>query len=127
VSNTSMNVASVTVRAINHGLYFGFQGASRDSVKLFFLLHRFSLWGFVCEPARASQDPMETLRLKPVLLKPNFRDDRHPRPQTVKPLLPGFETYADRQALDNLDVVTGRVLRREQAGDRACRAGHGFD
>jgi hypothetical protein len=33
-----MNVASVTVRAISHGLYFGFQGASIVSVTLFFLI-----------------------------------------------------------------------------------------
>jgi hypothetical protein len=37
VSSTSMKVASVTVRAISHGLYFGFQGASRESVTFFFL------------------------------------------------------------------------------------------
>ena len=36
VSSTSMNVASVTVKAISHGLYFGFQGASRVSVTPFF-------------------------------------------------------------------------------------------
>src|SRR5579863_9773854 len=35
VSSTSMNVAMVTVRAISHGLYFGFQGASRNSVTWF--------------------------------------------------------------------------------------------
>ncbi len=37
VSSTSMKVASVTVRAISHGLCFGFQGASRESVTFIFL------------------------------------------------------------------------------------------
>jgi hypothetical protein len=37
VSSTSMNVASVTVRAISHGLYLGFQGASTVSVTSLFL------------------------------------------------------------------------------------------
>jgi hypothetical protein len=32
-----MNVASVTVRAMSHGLYFGFQGASNASITFFFL------------------------------------------------------------------------------------------
>jgi hypothetical protein len=32
-----MNVASVTVMAISHGLYFGFQGISSVSGTLFFL------------------------------------------------------------------------------------------
>ncbi len=37
VSSTSMNVASVTVRAISQGLNFGFHGASMVSVTPFFL------------------------------------------------------------------------------------------
>ncbi len=41
VSSTSMNVAMVTVRAMSHGLYFGFQAASKVSVTRFFLMPAF--------------------------------------------------------------------------------------
>jgi hypothetical protein len=35
-----MKVASVTVKAISHGLYLGFQGASKVSVTFFLLEQR---------------------------------------------------------------------------------------
>src|SRR5580692_5446589 len=115
VSSTSMNVASVTVRAISHGLYFGFQGASIASVMSLWDSHS---WLSLLRELYGGQPRVA------VLLEPNLRDYGHARPQAIEALLPRLEADAYRQALDDLHIVARRVFRREQTDDRASRAGH---
>src|ERR1019366_5620138 len=49
-----------------------------------------------------------------------FRLNRQPRPQLMIGVFAGqvVEVDADRDALDHLDVVAGRIFRREQAQHR---------
>src|ERR1700722_5690550 len=87
VSRSSMNVASVTVTAMNHGLMAGF---SFDTAALSANIH---CWL-----------------------------DRHARPQQVFFVLILVEPNSHGESLHYLDVVSGRVLRWEQAEQRTGSA-----
>src|ERR1035438_10144223 len=83
VSSTSMNVASVTVRAMIHGLTAG-----RHSAVSFMVMDAALMF----------------------LLNPDLRRHRHPRTQFVSLQLAGLKVNLNRDALDYLDVIAGRVF-----------------
>src|SRR5579872_1660948 len=58
------------------------------------------------------------------LLEINLRIDRHAGPQAVIVVLAGVEVDANRNALHHLDVVSGGILRRQNAEPRTAGAAH---
>src|SRR6184192_1419410 len=55
---------------------------------------------------------------------PDLRFNRHSRTEIVRFRLSGIKGDLHRDTLHHLDIVTGRVLWRKQAGDRATCAGN---
>src|SRR5450759_5881543 len=61
------------------------------------------------------------------LFNPDFRHDRHPRPEFMSLYLALVEHDLHGYALHHFDVVAGSVFGRQQAETRAAGAGGGID
>src|SRR5271156_3954849 len=110
VSSTSMNAASETTAAISHGLTLRFAGVDEP-------------YGSKVFGAAAIASP-ERLR---VTSHPHGRLHRHSRAQPMVRVLARVEANPHRQALNDLDIVAGRVFGRQQAVELARRAGYTLD
>src|ERR1700675_4829205 len=149
VSSTSMNVASVTVRAMIHGLTAGRHSAApfmviaaapipiptsaRTQVRVVTGLR----------PVLAATQPLVNLRRElqattlqantnrqarsSHLFKPHLRHHRHPRTQLMPLVLARLEHDLHRYALHNFDVVAGSVFGWQQAEARSTSAGDRID
>src|SRR5262245_24909932 len=92
VSNTSMKVASMTETAISQGLNPGFHASAACTV----------LDSALIVVSRCS-------------LHRDFRIDRHARADGVLRIRLFIKDDLHRHALDNFDIVAGRVFRRQNA------------
>src|SRR3982074_3353328 len=92
VSSTSMKVASVTATAIIQGLIAGRQASA---------LSRVPAAALISLPSSALS-----------LANPDLGDDRHTGAQLAIIVLSRIEHDFDWNALHNLHVVSGRILRR---------------
>ena len=92
-----MNVASVTVTAMNHGL---------------------TRWVDACFSVRHDRPSQRTLYRWL---------DRHARPQQVLWILILIEPDPHRESLHHLHVISGRIFRRKQAEERTGGAWKALD
>src|SRR5580704_149810 len=128
VSSTSMNVASVTVRAMIQGLTAGRHAAASfivteaapiicfDPFILFMICLSILFIYLIC------QSYLSTL-----LINPDLRYDRHSRPEFMSLGLALVEHNLHRNALHHFDVVAGGILGRQQAEARSAGSGNGID
>src|SRR5260370_17878285 len=117
VSSTSMNVASVTVRAMIQGLTAG-----RHSAAPFMVI--------AAEPILISTGAnlsIQSLKDSMPLFKPHLRHHRHPRTQFMPLVLARLEHDLHRYALHNFALVPARAFGWQQAEARSAGAGDGID
>src|SRR5487761_1909855 len=100
VSSTSMNVASVTVSAMTHGLCFGAHGAATGRAA-------------GCSSIASLMDS---------LLQLHRGRHRHALPQQMIVMLSRVERNPHRDPLHHFHVISGGVFRRQQAHASAAGA-----
>src|SRR6202795_5156507 len=132
VSSTSMNVASVTVSAMIHGLTAGRHSAAPfmviDAAPILNLNPCFDLRAATCDlRANTNRFASKLAARSSQLFKPHLRHHRHPRTQFMPLVLARLEHDLHRYALHDLDVVAGGVFGRQQAEARSTGAGDRID
>src|SRR5580658_7944975 len=131
VSSTSMNVASVTVMAMIHGLTAGRQAAASfiviDAAPITVSNSCFELRAARYERTRTRSGCSKPAARSSQLFNPHLRLNRHPRAEFMVLDLALVEHDLHRNALHDFHVVAGGVFGRQQAEALSAGAGHGIN